>query len=132
MGKQRVLVVHCHSLFAELVASLLRQEQEIQVVEINVESDDLAPKIGQLTPDTITDDRGRHLGGVTLVIVDSQDAGLNAHARLQPLLELYPNLRVLCLTMGQPCPHTCPARCTRVNTKRELVEAMATQTRRVL
>ena len=124
MGKQRVLVVHCHSLFAELVASLLRQEQEIQVVEINVESDDLAPKIGQLTPDTITE--------VTLVIVDSQDAGLNAHARLQPLLELYPNLRVLCLTMGQPCPHTCPARCTRVNTKRELGEAMATQTRRVL
>ena len=124
MGKQRVLVVHCHSLFAELVASLLRQEQEIQVVEISVESDDLAPKIGQLTPDTITE--------VTLVIVDSQDAGLNAHARLQPLLELYPNLRVLCLTMGQPCPHTCPARCTRVNTKRELVEAMATQTRRVL
>ena len=110
MKTQRVLVVHRQSLFAEVVARILRNEQAIEVIELTIEPSELLAQISQLTPD--------------LLVVDSQDAGLDAHALVPPLLERHPSLRALCLNMGQPCANTCPTGCRRVNTKNELVGAI--------
>ena len=118
MLTQRVVVLRCHSLYAELVANLLRAETNAEIIELAGDSDALIAQISQLNPDTITE--------VTLVIVDNQDGGLEPDKLLPSLLDDCPNARGICLTMGEPCISTCPNRCLRVNTKDKLIGAIET------
>lgn len=112
MTAQRVVVLHSHSLYAELVANLLRAETSVEVVEIAGNIEALVAQVRQMNPHTI--------------IVDSQDGGLESDKLLPSLLDDCPNARGICLAMEEPCNRICPARCRRVNTKSELIGAIVT------
>ncbi len=114
MTTQRVVILRRQSLFAELIANLLRTETDAEVLEVVGESGDLVSQVAQLNPQTI--------------IVDSQDSGLGLPTLLPLLFEQCVWARGLCLTMDGPCPDVCPAHCTRANTKDDLIRAiMATK-----
>jgi chemotaxis response regulator CheB len=112
MSTQRVVVLRCHSLYAELVANLLRAETSAEIIERAGDSDALIAQVGQLNPD--------------IIVVDNQDSGLELDKLLPSLLDDCPNARGICLIMGEPCTSICPARCRRVNTKDELIGAIET------
>lgn len=112
MSTQRVVVLRNHSLYAELVANLLRVETNAEIIELDGDSDALIVQVSQLNPDTI--------------IVDDQDSGLEPDKLLPSLLDDCPNAHGICLTMGAPCTNICPARCMRANTKGELIGAIET------
>lgn len=107
----RVLVLHNGSLYAEVVAELLRKQCRLDVTQATATNRTAPAQVRRSAPD--------------LLIVDNQDARLNAHALLLRLLHEHPGLHVLCLTMEGNCSLQCPARVRRVTTKEELLDAVA-------
>lgn len=107
---RRALVLHNRSLFAEVVADLLRKQPDLEVLNATATTQDAPARVRDLRPE--------------VVVVDSQDAGLDPDEVIPSLLRENPHLRVLCLTMGQICPNVCFDRCTPVSTKSELMQIL--------
>ncbi len=107
---RQVLVLSHRSLYAEGIAELLRRQCCLKVTQMIASHRTARRRVQQENPD--------------IVLVDSQDTGLNPDALVPALSRARPNLQIICLSLGDECPRTCPVRVERVNTKDELLKAL--------
>lgn len=104
------MVLYSGSLLAEGVVHFLGKEPGLEVLQAVATEQNAAAQVRELKPD--------------VVIMDSQDGGLNPDEVVPSLLVESPGSHVLCLTIGQTCPGVCVDRCTPISTKGELMRLL--------
>lgn len=110
LSARQVLVLSHRSLYAEGIAELLRRQCCLKVTQIVASLRTARRRVQQVNPD--------------IVLVDSQDTGLNPDALVSALSKASPSLQIICLSLGDECARTCPVKVERVNTKDELLRAL--------